>query len=100
MFFDSQESGLVENVNIGIYSDTIDAITVKLCMMVHICAVLASRAVMNQLVSPLVVVECALWRNLTPSDKMVQCTATGTTHTQQKSYNQSEGLCYLVLTDV
>ena len=34
MFFDSQLSGLVENLNIGTYSDTINAINVKLCMMV------------------------------------------------------------------
>ena len=27
-------SGLVENLNIGIYSDTINVINVKLCMMV------------------------------------------------------------------
>ena len=30
MFFISQVSGLVENVNIGIYSDTINVINVKL----------------------------------------------------------------------
>ena len=34
MFFMGQVSGLVENFNIGIYSDTINVINVKLCMMV------------------------------------------------------------------
>ena len=34
MFMVSQVSGLVENFNIGIYSDTINVINVKLCMMI------------------------------------------------------------------
>ena len=34
MFFISQLSWLVENFNIGVYSDTIDVINVKLCIMV------------------------------------------------------------------
>ena len=34
MFFIGQVSGLVGNFNIGIYSDTINVINVKLCMMV------------------------------------------------------------------
>ena len=33
MFLVSQVSGLVENFNIGIYSDSINVINVKLCMM-------------------------------------------------------------------
>ena len=33
MFFVGQVSGLVKNVNTGIYSDTIKVINVKLCMM-------------------------------------------------------------------
>ena len=33
-FFIDQLFGLIENVNIGIYLDTIKAINVKLCMMV------------------------------------------------------------------
>ena len=32
-FFVGQVSGLVENLNIGIYSHTINVINVKLCMM-------------------------------------------------------------------
>ena len=35
MFLVSLVSGLVENFNIGIFSDTINVINVKLCMMVH-----------------------------------------------------------------
>ena len=34
MFFEGQVSGLVENSNNGIYSDTTNVINVKLCMMV------------------------------------------------------------------
>ena len=34
MFLVSQVSGLVEKFNIGIFSDTINVINVKLCMMV------------------------------------------------------------------
>ena len=34
MFFVSQVSGLVENCNIGVYSDTINVINVELCMVV------------------------------------------------------------------
>ena len=34
IFFVGQVSGLVKNINIGIYSDTINMINVKLCMMV------------------------------------------------------------------
>ena len=34
MFFVSQVSGLVENLNIAIYSDNINVINIKLCMMV------------------------------------------------------------------
>ena len=34
MFFIGQVFGLVENFNIGTYSDTINVINVKLCMMV------------------------------------------------------------------
>ena len=34
MFLVGQVSGLVENFNIGIFSDTINGINVKLCMMV------------------------------------------------------------------
>ena len=34
MFLDSQMSCLVENFNIGIFSDTINMVNVKLCMMV------------------------------------------------------------------
>ena len=34
MFFVGQGSGLVRNVNMGIYSDTINMINVKLCMIV------------------------------------------------------------------
>ena len=34
MFFVSQLSGLVENFNIGMYSDTINVMNVKLCIMV------------------------------------------------------------------
>ena len=34
MFFISQVSGLVKNFNVGIYSDTIYVINVKLCMVV------------------------------------------------------------------
>ena len=33
MFFISQVSGVVENINIGIYSDTINVVNVRLCMM-------------------------------------------------------------------
>ena len=34
MFFISQVSGLVANFNIGIYSDTMNMVRLKLCMMV------------------------------------------------------------------
>ena len=34
MFFIGQMAGLVENFNIGIYSDSINVINVKLCMTV------------------------------------------------------------------
>ena len=34
MFFISHVSGLVENFNIGIYSETINVINVKLCIMI------------------------------------------------------------------
>ena len=34
MFFVSQVSGLVENLNIAIYSDNINVINIKLCMLV------------------------------------------------------------------
>ena len=34
MFFVGQVSGLVENFNVGIYSDTINVINVTLCMVV------------------------------------------------------------------
>ena len=34
MFFFGKVSGLVKNFNIGIYSDTINMINVKLCVMV------------------------------------------------------------------
>ena len=36
VFFVGQVSGLVENFDIGIFSDTIDVINIKLCMLVLI----------------------------------------------------------------